>query len=115
MVLSLGGIIAGVVIALVVIGEMLKKFTILPNQFLTTVLPILGAVVMVVLYVTGVEIIIAAEIVKHICIGLLMGWAATGGYEWFRNTFLTKKDGLKKQINYVKVEEPTEELEENEQ
>ena len=87
-----------IVIALVIIGEMLKKFTVLPNQFLTTVLPILGAVVMVVLYVTGVEIIIAAEIVKHICIGLLMGWAATGGYEFLRN--FKKSDDAKKTIAY---------------
>lgn len=100
---------------LIVIGEMLKKFTTLPNYFLTTALPVLGAVLTGFIYFSGAEIVIAADLIKQICIGLLMGWAATGGYEWFKNTFLTKKDGLKKQINYVKVEEPVKELEENEQ
>lgn len=94
-----------IVIALVIIGEMLKKFTVLPNQFLTTVLPILGAVVMVIMYVTGVEIIVVAELVKQICLGLLMGWAATGGYEFLRN--FKRTDDAQKTIAYKKEEKLT--------
>ena len=80
---------------LIVIGEMLKKFTTLPNQLLTTALPVLGAVIMGVIYSTGAEVFVVAEFIKQICVGLLMGWASTGGYEWFKNTFLVKVEEKK--------------------
>ena len=80
---------------LIVIGEMLKKFTTLPNYFLTTALPILGAALTGVIYLTSAEILVTADLIKQICIGLLMGWAATGGYEWFKNTFLVEKEERK--------------------
>lgn len=80
---------------LIVLGEMLKKFTTLPNYFLTTALPVLGAIVTGVMYVTGADVVVSAEFIKQICIGLLMGWAATGGYEFFKNTFLTSKEEKK--------------------
>lgn len=80
---------------LIVIGEMFKKYTTLPNYFLTTVLPVLGAVLTAIIYSTSVEVLIVADLIKQICIGLLMGWAATGGYEWFRNTFLVEKEERK--------------------
>lgn len=80
---------------LIVIGEMFKKYTTLPNYFLTTVLPVLGAVLTAIIYITGTELLIVADLIKQICIGLLMGWAATGGYEWFKNTFLVKKEERK--------------------
>ena len=76
---------------LIVIGEMLKKFTTLPNQLLTTALPILGAILTGIIYGAGAEVFNMAEMIKQICIGLLIGWSATGGYEWFRNSFLTKR------------------------
>ena len=80
---------------LIVIGEMFKKYTTLPNYFLTTILPVLGAVLTAIIYATSVEVLIVADLIKQICIGLLMGWAATGGYEWFRNTFLVEKEERK--------------------
>lgn len=80
---------------LIVIGEMLKKFTTLPNQLLTTALPILGAALMGIIYSTGAEVFVVAEFIKQICVGLLMGWASTGGYEWFKNTFLIKVEEKK--------------------
>ena len=73
---------------LIVIGEMFKRFTTLPNYFLTTLLPTLGAIIMGVIYITGADILVTADFIKQICIGLLMGWASTGGYEFFKNTFL---------------------------
>ena len=95
---------------LIVVGEMLKKFTVLPNQLLTTALPVLGAVIMGIIYSTGASVFEAAEFIKQICVGLLMGWASTGGYEWFRNTFLVKV-GEKKVIarEIVNVEKENEE------
>ena len=80
---------------LIVIGEMFKRFTTLPNQFLTTTLPVLGAVIMGVIYATSAEVLITAEFIKQVCVGLLMGWASTGGYEWFKNTFLIKREERK--------------------
>lgn len=95
---------------LIVIGEMLKKFTVLPNQLLTTALPVLGAVIMGIIYSTGASVFEAAEFIKQICVGLLIGWASTGGYEWFRNTFLVKV-GEKKVIarEIVNIEKENEE------
>ena len=87
---------------LIVIGEMFKRFTTLPNQFLTTTLPVLGAVIMGVIYITSAEVLVTAEFIKQVCVGLLMGWASTGGYEFFKNTFLIKESNYKKEINYVK-------------
>lgn len=87
---------------LIVVGEMFKKFTTLPNQFLTTTLPILGAVITGTIYMTSTDVLVVADFIKQICIGLLMGWASTGGYEFFKNTFLIKESNYKKEINYVK-------------
>ena len=80
---------------LIVIGEMFKRFTTLPNYFLTTLLPTLGAIIMGVIYITGADILVTADFIKQICIGLLIGWASTGGYEWFKNTFLKDKEEKK--------------------
>lgn len=80
---------------LIVIGEMLKKFTILPNYFLTTALPVLGAALIGIIYITGTDTLVVSELIKQVCIGLLMGWSATGGYEWFKNTFLVEKEEKK--------------------
>lgn len=110
---------------LIVVGEMLKKFTTLPNYFLTTTLPVLGAVLTGVIYLTSAEVLVTADLIKQICVGLLMGWAATGGYEWFRNTFLVEKEERKiivreainknaEKSNEISIE-PTEEVLQNEE
>lgn len=88
---------------LVVIGEMLKKFTILPNYLLTTVLPVLGAIVMSVTYTTSADIFVTADLVRQIMIGLVLGWASTGGYEWFVNTFIKKEQMIKSISTEAKV------------
>lgn len=87
-------------LGLIVIGEMLKKFTVLPNQLLTTALPILGAVITAVDYSTSAEAFTVATLIQQICLGLLIGWSATGGFEWFQNTFV-KKTTSAKVINLV--------------
>ena len=110
---------------LIVVGEMLKKFTTLPNYFLTTALPLLGAILTGLIYLTSTEVLMTAELIKQICVGLLMGWAATGGYEWFKNTFLVQKEEKKviaiesinknaKESNELPIE-TTEEVSENEE
>lgn len=106
---------------LIVIGEIFKRFTTLPNQFLTTTLPVLGAVIMGVIYTTSAEVLVTAEFIKQVCVGLLMGWASTGGYEWFKNTFLIKREERKviatetiknKKENDEAFNEPNEEVSE---
>lgn len=82
-------------LGLIVIGEMLKKFTVLPNQLLTTTLPILGAVITAVDYSTSAEAFTIATLIQQICLGLLIGWSATGGFEWFQNTFVKKATSAK--------------------
>ena len=99
---------------LIVLGEMFKKFTTLPNYFLTTVLPILGAIIIGIIYATGAEIFIAADFIKQVSIGLILGWAATGGYEWFQNLINKKFITTKKVINYETIDEDTEEEKEPE-
>lgn len=106
---------------LIVVGEMFKKFTTLPNQFLTTTLPILGAVITGTIYMTSTDILVVADFIKQICIGLLMGWASTGGYEFFKNTFLIQREERKviatetiknKKENDEAFNEPNEEVSE---
>ena len=80
---------------LVVIGEMLKKYTILPNYLLTTVLPVLGAVIMSISYTSSVDIFVTSELIRQIMTGLVLGWASTGGYEWFINTFIKQEQVIK--------------------
>ena len=96
---------------LVVIGEMLKKFTVLPNYLLTTVLPVLGAIVMSITYTTSADIFVTAELIKQIMIGLVLGWASTGGYEWFINTFIKKEQTIKLISTESKVIATTTEVE----
>lgn len=98
---------------LIVLGEMFKKFTTLPNYFLTTVLPILGAIIIGIIYATGAEIFIAADFIKQVSIGLILGWAATGGYEWFQNLINKKFIDTKKVISYTTIDEKTENVEDD--
>ena len=96
---------------LIVIGEMFKKFTTLPNYFLTTILPLLGALAMGIIYFTGAETLVAADLIKQISIGLIIGWSATGGYEWFQNLINKKFVETKKVISYEIIDDKTDEEE----
>ena len=80
-----------IILGLGIVGEMLKKFTTLPSWLLTTVLPILGGIITGVIYATSNEVLQSAAFIENICVGLIMGWAATGGYEFIKNTFLGEK------------------------
>mgnify|MGYP005775249563 FL=1 len=80
-----------IILGLGVVGGILKKFTTLPSWLLTTVLPVLGGIITGVIYATSNEVLQSAPFVENICVGLIMGWAATGGYEFIKNTFLNKK------------------------
>lgn len=90
-----------IIAGLIVVGEMLKKFTTLPSQLLTTVLPILGAIIIGIMYTTTTEIFVIADLIKQICIGLVIGWAATGGYEFLKNITTDSSNFLKKEIIYT--------------
>lgn len=92
-----------IILGLGVVGEILKKFTDLPKWLLTTVLPILGGIVTGIIYATSNEVIESAPFIEHICIGLIMGWASTGGYEFIKNTF-NKKDNHEEVKEEEKIE-----------
>lgn len=79
-----------IILGLGIVGEMIKKFTSLPNWLLTTVLPILGGVITGVIYATSSTQLESAPFIESIFIGIIMGWASTGGYEFIKNTFLNK-------------------------
>ena len=87
-----------IILGLGIVGEMLKKFTTLPSWLLTTVLPVLGGIITGIIYATSNEVLQSAAFIENICVGLLMGWAATGGYEFIKNTFLGEKVQDKKII-----------------
>lgn len=94
---------------LMVIGEMLKKYTTLPNNLLTAVLPLLGAIACTFTYLCDSDVFLIAELISAMNTGLCCGFASTGGYEFFMNTFV-KKENVKKVINICeKVVETVEE------
>lgn len=96
---------------LIVLGELFKKFTVLPNKMLTIVLPLLGSAACVFAYVCDSNIFLVSELIAAINKGLCCGFAATGWYEFFMNTFI-KKDTVMKVINVCeKIKEVTEEIE----
>ena len=80
-----------IILGLGIVGEMLKKCTTLPSWLLTTVLPVLGGIITGIIYATSNEVLQSAAFIENICVGLIMGWAATGGYEFIKNTFLGEK------------------------
>ena len=41
------------------------------------------------------EIFVASELVRQLIIGIICGLGSTGGYEWFKNTFLKTCDNTK--------------------
>lgn len=75
------------VLGLVVMGELLKKYTVLANKYLTLVLPILGAIFMGLNYIDNTDIFLASDLIKQLILGVICGLSSTGGYEWFKNTF----------------------------
>lgn len=95
---------------LIVLGELFKKFTVLPNKMLTVVLPLLGSAACVFAYVCDSNIFLISELIMAINKGLCCGFAATGGYEFFMNTFV-KKETMVKIINVCeKIQEVTEDF-----
>ena len=98
-----------ILVLLVGIGEVLKKYTVLANKFLPVVLPILGCIINGSIYMVDAEVFTATEFAKQAIWGVIIGWGATGGYETFKNIFL-KQDNLIKVIEMKdKVGQLTEE------
>lgn len=84
-----------ILLLLVGIGELLKKYTVLANKLLPVVLPILGGFITGSIYMVDSEMFVAAEFVTQLIWGIITGWGATGGYESFKNMFLKQDSSIK--------------------
>ena len=69
----------GLIIAVTafVIGSIVKKLSIIPNKYI----PLIGGVLGIILGVAIPDLFVGKDIVTSGVLGLVLGWAATGGYE----------------------------------
>lgn len=74
-----------IVLVAFVLGDIIKKATPINNQYIPAIVAVISAVVAV--FTPFVE----GELVVKIFKGIILGWAATGGYETFRNIITTAK------------------------
>ena len=84
-----------ILLLLIGIGELLKKYTVLANKLLPVVLPVLGGFITGSIYMVDSEVFVAAEFVTQLIWGIITGWGATGGYESFKNMFLKQDSSIK--------------------
>lgn len=68
-----------IIIVAYVLGDIIKKATPLNNQLITLIVPVVAGVIAV--FTPFIE----GEIVVKILKGIVLGWAATGGYESIKN------------------------------
>lgn len=73
----------GVIIAAAafVVGQIVKGFKKIPNNFI----PLIGGLLGIILGVTIPNLFIDKDIITSGILGLILGWGATGGYETIRN------------------------------
>jgi len=68
-----------------VLAEIIKKATPINNDYIPAIIAVISAVVAV--FTPFIE----GEIIVKILKGVMLGWAATGGYETFRNVVASFK------------------------
>lgn len=73
----------GLIIAVTafIIGCIVKKLDLIPNKYI----PLIGGTVGLILGLVIPGLFDGRDIVTSMCLGLALGWAATGGYETIRN------------------------------
>ena len=64
-----------------VVGEIVKGLNYIPNKYI----PLIGGVLGIILGVAIPDLFVDKDIVTSGVLGLVLGWAATGGYETIRN------------------------------
>lgn len=70
-----------IAVASFVVGEIVKGLNFIPNKFI----PLIGGVLGVILGVAMPGLFADKDLVTAGILGLILGWAATGGYETIRN------------------------------
>ena len=70
-----------VAVATFVVGEIVKGLNSIPNKYI----PLIGGVLGIILGVAIPDLFVGKDIVTSGVLGLVLGWAATGGYETIRN------------------------------
>ena len=73
----------GLIIAVTafVIGCIVKKLNVIPNNYI----PLIGGTIGFILGLVIPGLFEGKDVVTSMCLGLALGWAATGGYETIRN------------------------------
>ena len=70
-----------IAVATFVVGEIVKGLNYIPNKYI----PLIGGVLGIILGVAIPDLFVGKDIVTSGVLGLVLGWAATGGYETIRN------------------------------
>lgn len=78
-----------IVVFAFVLGELIKKATPINNDWIPAIIAAISAVVAV------FTPFIQGEVIVKILKGIILGWAATGGYETVRNLAATFKNTKK--------------------
>ena len=73
----------GLIIAVTafVIGAIIKKINVIPNNYI----PLIGGTVGLILGLVIPDLFDGKDLITSMCLGLALGWAATGGHETLRN------------------------------
>ena len=69
----------GLIIAVTafVIGNIVKKLKVIPNSYI----PLIGGTIGLILGLVIPDLFEGKDMITSMCLGLALGWAATGGYE----------------------------------
>ena len=70
-----------IAVATFVVGEIVKGLNFIPNKYI----PLIGGVLGIILGVIMPGVFAEKDIISSAVLGLILGWAATGGYETVRN------------------------------
>lgn len=86
-----------IIIVAYVLGDIIKKATPLNNQLITLIVPVVAGTIAV--FTPFIE----GDLIVKILKGVVLGWAATGGYETIRNVAsMIKTNAANKENNEVK-------------
>lgn len=70
-----------IAVATFVVGEIVKGLNFIPNKYI----PLIGGVLGIILGVIMPGVFAEKDVISSAVLGLILGWAATGGYETIRN------------------------------
>ena len=70
-----------IAVATFVVGEIVKGLNFIPNKYI----PLIGGVLGIILGIIMPGVFAEKDVINSAVLGLVLGWAATGGYETVRN------------------------------